>query len=626
MKKNGKQRSLVKIVKNKEILIYKNGKKYKRFKHSETKNLNENEMYILDYLLNKYMGYEVDLESGSENDANIDNNDNNFELNSNDELSQSNQKIKNTFQSNGDEDEEKIESSTLKQIKNKKNKNNANDLYQEEEDNFESSISKQSKKVKNKKKSNRLYEEEIGESMESSKAKKVKDKKNKNYEKSYQSLEEEEELEMEESIESNENIPSKKNKKKKKKKKINDSDDEDEGGEEIIKRRIIKRTTESNNKNPKQSVTKVTCGDVVEIKHLNNKTKTTKIQKSPKPKKNQKKESNNNSEENIDIEIEEKKTEKKTFKKPEYIPQYITQLQSYTSPTIKFLDEKKAEDAVLNGITSSLFINGKEKKGILFLSRNNVLCFISSEGDDKEIDIILENLKKIYFNVKGGINLKNYEKNNDEERFIQLVEMNDNIKDIKFNNEQDFEYLIKGVIVAFKNKTNGVDKNLIYHIVKSSVNTNNNNTDKSKERMEKSINNNEDSSNYQNYEENEEIIIKEKNNNESKNKNEDDDIIITTTITEVFKDGELINKETREKMDGVVKSLHVYSPDTDEYEVFLKNTKLGQKQLVRRYIDGLPIDSKNDKDDNNINDNEIEVVNNDNEIEVREEFENEQEY
>ena len=123
MKKNGKQRSLVKIVKNKEILIYKNGKKYKRFKHSETKNLNENEMYILDYLLNKYMGYEVDLESGSENDANIDNNDNNFELNSNDELSQSNQKIKNTFQSNGDEDEEKIESSTLKQIKNKKNKN-----------------------------------------------------------------------------------------------------------------------------------------------------------------------------------------------------------------------------------------------------------------------------------------------------------------------------------------------------------------------------------------------------------------------------------------------------------------------------------------------------------------------
>ena len=72
-------------------------------------------------------------------------------------------------------------------------------------------------------------------------------------------------------------------------------------------------------------------------------------------------------------------------------------------------------------------------------------------------------------------------------------------------------------------------------------------------------------------------------------KKEDDDVILTTTITEVFKDGELINKETREKMDGVMKSLYVYSPDKEEYEKFLRNTKLGQKQMIKRYNDGLPV-------------------------------------
>jgi hypothetical protein len=436
---------------------------------------------------------------------------------------------------------------------------------------------------------------------------------------------------VEESIESNENDnkSSKIKKNKKKKKKISDSEEEEEeedgGGEEIIKRRIIKRTKESNNKNQKQPITKITHGDVVEIKHLSENKKNKKTQKKTKKiKKTKDSDENDYENENIDVEIEENK---KNFKKPESenIPQYIIQLQSYTSPTIKNIDEQKSEEAVLNGIKSSLFNNGKEIKGILFLARNNILCFISSEGDG-EIDIVLDNIKKIYFNVKGGLNMKNYEKKNDDERFIKLVEINDETKDFKFNNEEDFELFIKGLILVFKNKTNGVNKNIIYNIVRNTLRNSTNTTNILKEK-----NNLEDkeqyvNDNYRNIEENniynkeEEIIDDDNddNNNENKKEKEDDDIIVTTTVTEVFKDGELINKETREKMDGVVQSLHVYSPDTDEYEVFLKNTKLGQKQLVRRLEDGLPIESVNSQNENSIY-NEINY--NSNEIEVKEEDE-----
>ncbi len=639
MKKNNKQRQSVKIVKNKEIIVYKNGKKYKRFKQSETKSLKENEIYILDYLLNKYKGYEVDLESeDSEDNDNINNNNNNFELNSNEEFSQSNIKRKNSNQSYEEEDEENIESNKLKQSKNNKNKrNNLNN----KEENLDSSISINSKKVKNKTKSNKLDDDEEEEEEEiiikgNKKTGKAKGLKNKKKKKN-QSYEEEEE-EMEENIESddNENIrtKNKKNKKnKKRKKKVNDSEDEDEsedeedgGGEEIIKRRIIKRTKESNNKNPKQSITKVIHGDVVEIKHTNKniKTKTKKSQKKPKKiikkEKNDSNEDNNENDNIIDVEIEEKKNNFKKAKS-EIIPQYITQLQSYTSPTIKNIDEKKAEETVLNGITSSIFINGKEIKGILFLARNNILCFIPSDGEDKdrEIDIVLENIKKIYFNVKGGPNMKNYEKKNDEERFIKLVEINDDTKDIKFNNEEDFELFIKGLILVFKNKTNGINKNIIYNIVRSTLKNHPGSEEKNNKHVEEKIDNYEDNNNYQNIEEN---------NNENKKENADDDIVITTTITEVVKDGEFINNETREKMDGVVKSLHVYSPDTDEYEVFLKNTKLGQKQLVRRLNDGLPIESVNEhKENSTYNENEICINNNDNENEVKEEAEiKEEEY
>ena len=130
------------------------------------------------------------------------------------------------------------------------------------------------------------------------------------------------------------------------------------------------------------------------------------------------------------------------------------------------MDGQRAVEKVLNGIPSSLFINGKEIIGILFLDKYNNLCFISTEEDDKEIDISLNNIKKIYFNVSGSINLKNYEKKSNLEKFIQFVEMNNKINDIKFNNEEDYEYLIKGLIQIYKNKIEGLDKNIMYQIVK----------------------------------------------------------------------------------------------------------------------------------------------------------------
>ena len=592
MKKGNKQRNQIKIIKNKEIIIYKNGKKFKHFKRSETKKLSENEMYILDYLLNKYMGYEVDISDNNESNEN----ENIFNSNE-EEFSQSNIKNKKLEKSYEDDIEENSK------IKKKK----YNQLYEEEEeDNNESSLIKSSKNKKNKKKENVNLSNE------------------------------EEENEEEESYDSN-LISNAKSKKNKNSKKLNESDSE--GVEEQkIKKRIIKRYKNSNNKNTKKSITRIIHGDVVEIKDLK-KSKNNQTQKTP-TKANKKKEYNYY-EENY----ENEKEEKNIYTKKENIPQYINELKSYTSPTIKFIDEQKAEEAILNGIQSSLFIKGEEKKGILILAKNNILCFISSDGD--ETDICLDNIKKIYFNVKGSANIKNYEKKTNEEKFIQLVTINNNINDFKFNNEEDFEFLIKGLIQIYKNKTMGVDKDVINNLVKKSAKKNINESErinKIKENINlinenNQLNDNNDNINNQNIKKvqntyvNSEIIKSNEsynnntnynnnnnnntNENENENENKNDDIIITTTITEVFKDGELINKETREKMDGVMKSLHVYSPDTDEYETFLRNTKLGQNQLIKRYNDGLPIDNNQIVNDNN-DCNNIDNDNNVNEYEIKE--------
>ena len=455
MNKNSKNRSEYRILKNKEIIIYKNGKKFKHFKKSETKNLKPNEMYILEYLLNKYMDYEVDNDSQqSEN----------------------------------------------------------NEPYEEEINDNESSHSN----IKSKR-SNISYEEKEMSRKESIVSKKVKTQKS------------------------------------------------------------------------KKSNTTIMYGDVVEIKDLKGKKKTTKTEGSALAEKKSKinrVEYNNYSQENS------KNYEPyKNFEKNEYIPNYITQIESYTSPTIKSISERKAEDSVLNGIESSIFEEGKEKKGILFLGKNSTLCFIPFNGNEDEININLDHVKKIYFNISGSANIKNYEKSPNE-KFIQIIEKNNHATDIKFNYEEEYEYFIKGLSVAFRNKTPGNDKNVVYESIKNRIKYDKNTDDGSKQnKLRNKGQKNED--NFNNVEKAEYI-------KESKNKNNenDDDIIITTKITEVFKNGELINKQTREKMDGVDKSLHIYSPDMDEYELFLKTTKLGRNQLIKRMKDGLPLKVKHKEEEN----------------------------
>lgn len=462
MNKNSKNRSEYKILKNKEIIIYKNGKKYKHFKKSETKALKQNEMYILEYLLNKYMDYEVDIDSQqSEN----------------------------------------------------------NELYEEEINDNESSHSNRKSK-----KSNASFEEE--------------------------------EMSRKESIVS-----------------------------QKMKTQISKKSN-----------TTIMYGDVVEIKDLKGKKKTTKtLGSAPAEKKlkNNRTEYSNYSEENSKNYESYKKVEKN-----ENVPNYITQIESYTSPTIKSISERKAEDSVLNGIESSVFENGKEKKGILFLGKNDTLCFIPFNGNEDEINIILDHVKKIYFNIRGSANIKDYEKSPNE-KFIQIIDRNNQATDIKFNYEEEYEYFIKGLSVAFRNKTPGNDKNVVYQSIKNRIKYENNADDTSKKnKLKNSAHKDEDNNNNT-----QEIEYVKESKSTGKGKNEendenDDDIIITTKITEVYKNGELINKQTRENMDGVDKSLHIYSPDMDEYELFLKTTKLGRDQLMKRMKDGLPLKVKHKEEEN----------------------------
>jgi hypothetical protein len=332
-------------------------------------------------------------------------------------------------------------------------------------------------------------------------------------------------------------------------------------------------------------------GDVVEIKDLKGKKKNTKTKGSALAEKKSKInriEYDNYSEENS------KNYESYTnLEKNENIPNYITQIESYTSPTIKSISERKAEDSVLNGIETSVFEEGKEKKGILFLGKNSTLCFIPFNGNEDEININLDTIKKIYFNISGSANIKNYEKLPNE-KFIQIINKNDQVTDIKFNYEEEYEYFIKGLSVAFRNKTPGNDKNVIYQSIKNRIKYDKNSDDDSKKNKLKN-NGQKNEDNYNNIKETE--YVKESKSKNKNNENEDDDIIITTKITEVFKNGELINKQTREKMNGVDKSLHVYSPDMDEYELFLKTTKLGRNQLIKRMKDGLPLKVKHKEEE-----------------------------
>lgn len=106
----------------------------------------------------------------------------------------------------------------------------------------------------------------------------------------------------------------------------------------------------------------------------------------------------------------------------------------------------------------------RRKKGILFLGKNGKIIFISF--DNKETEIDLYNIKRIYFNIKGSDNLRNYTKKSNEERFIQIIELNNRKTDFKFNNNDDLEYFIKGLISAYKSKALTIDKSMMYQKIK----------------------------------------------------------------------------------------------------------------------------------------------------------------
>lgn len=428
----------IQIVKNKEIIIYKNGEEFKHFKQSETKDLTDNEMFILDYLLKKYSGYEVPHRSSNENESEMK-----YSGRKNIEINQT-QKYENT-----------------------------NDFFGEDDD--------------------RRTEPKLREFFE-------------------------------------------------------DIEDENqEGIDEMAKE------------------------EVTEIKKLKKGTKITEEQKVPIQNKN-----NVNyhyEEQNIDVEDNDEE-------ESEDSPQYIIELESYTSPTFKFIDEKRAEYEIINGIQCSLMINGEEKKGILFLGKNGRIIFISF-NDQKETEIDLYNIKRIYFNIKGSDNLRNYTKKSNDERFIQIIELNNRKTDFKFNNNDDLEYFIKGLIRAYKNKVPTIDKNIIYQKIKSYIPYEDENINRNKivkstyKKEEKSYGNEDNNQYYENYNyEYKKNSYRNNNNNINNNRNVDD--IITTTKVEVFKGGKLINEETKEETGGVVKTLHSYSPDISEYEEYLRKSKLGK--------------------------------------------------
>ena len=580
-KTQGQQTNKISIVKNKEIIIYQNGEEFKRFKQSETKDLNEDELYILDFLLKKYSLYEVPSKSSKLE------NDNDFDFESTDEI-----------------------------FKKKQGKNQTQNFFEEDED--------------------RKTEPKLKEFF---------------------------------------------------------NDIEDENGEE--------------NEDMGRE-------DLTQTKKLKKEIRTTEDVKVPIQKKNK----NMNyryEEENVDIEEENQEEEES-----EESPQYIVEAESYTSPTIRHIDENKAENELLNGIKTCLMINGQDKKGVLFLGEKETIIFICFE-DKKETIISLNNIKRIYFNIRGTPNLKNYKKKTNNERFIQFVELNNKKTDFKFNNDTELEYFIKGLIKTYKNKTQPIDKNIIYQKnskfftsenknlkTNSNININTstkkeqkqvytsktyksnksnisnksntsakyinnstgknqriaeshyrrrnvlkdesevpqnkiynynykteynkkkyygNNTNYASNKNKQNYNNNNNDGNYEenydenyqeeNYEENNGQNYNEENNDENnENNNENyennveeyheeyyeeynednqnnkdnykeyynkyndrkiegnnkDDDFVTTTKIEVFKDGKLINEETQEEYGGVVRTLHSYSPDIGEYEEFLKKS------------------------------------------------------
>ena len=279
----------------------------------------------------------------------------------------------------------------------------------------------------------------------------------------------------------------------------------------------------------------------------------------------------------------------------EELPQYIIEVESYTSPTFRNVEEKKAEDFVLNGINCSQMVNGIEKVGIIFLGEEQKLIFVCFE-DKKETIIDLNYIKRIYFNIRGSVNLRNYIMKNNNEKFIQFVQINNIKLDFKFKNEDDLELLIKGLYVAYKNRTPIINKEIIYKKIEKYFKAASSNKKPENKNITKYNNNNgykyhhqqhliNESNHYiknninykeEEYEEEEEMEdnINNENDNIASNKKEEDDGILTTTVTEVFKNGKLINEETKQEYGGRITKLNSYSPDINEYQEYLRKSKL----------------------------------------------------
>lgn len=352
-------------------------------------------------------------------------------------------------------------------------------------------------------------------------------------------------------------------------------------------------------------------GDTIrdtEIKKLKKGTKTTEDIKVPIQRKNKIPNYNYREENvNIDANIEEEPSNDESEEMP---PQFIIEVESYTSPSFKNVDQNRAEKNILNGINCSQMVNGVEKTGIIFLGENHKLIFICYE-DKKETEIDLNNIKRIYFNISGSVNLRNYTMKSKNERFMQFVQINNIKLDFKFKNDEDLEFLIKGLYVTYKNKTPVISKEIIYqnikrHFVTVSTNkkpenkfSNNNYLINLKDRYsntetkfhhQQHIRNESNNNTYkyktdniknlkyfEEYEENEENEENE-NNKEAEECNcqyeNEDDGILTTTVTEVFKNGKLINEETKQEYGGRITKLNSYSPDIKEYQEYLRKSKL----------------------------------------------------
>ena len=146
--------------------------------------------------------------------------------------------------------------------------------------------------------------------------------------------------------------------------------------------------------------------------------KTIKEQKFPIQNNYNRKNHNTNNyykEEKVNIDVKEHSVEKKSEKSP----QNIIEVESYTSPTFRKVDQKR---------TKRIFWIGY---------------------------IFRRTLK-----IKGSANIRNYNMKTNNDKFIQFVQINNIKVDFKFNNEDVFELLIKGLNVVFKHKTPNINKEI----------------------------------------------------------------------------------------------------------------------------------------------------------------------